>query len=175
MSAFDQAFDCVVGAEGGFTDDPRDPGNWTGGAIDRGECRGTNWGIAARSFPDRDIRALTRDDAKAIFRAHYWVPIEGDRLPPVLALIVFDAAVNNGLGRATRWLQGALGVPEDGAIGPGTLAALDAHAGSGVTLCADYLARRTDYMARLPGWQVFGLGWARRLCALPFNAMLMEA
>jgi lysozyme family protein len=174
MTAFDQAFTFVVGAEGGYTNDPRDPGNWTGGRVNSGACRGTNWGISAAAFPTRDIAALTRDDAQSIYRARYWAPIEGDTLPPPLALLVFDAAVNNGPARAIRWLQQALGVNADGAMGPPTRAALAARTSDAPTLCADMLAYRTDYMARLPGWQVFGLGWARRLTSLPFHAMQME-
>ena len=175
MAAFTQAFAIIIGTEGGATTDPRDPGNWTGGVVGHGICRGTNWGISAAAFPERDIGALSCADAQAIYHARYWAPIEGDRLPPPLALVVFDAAVNNGTGRAIRWLQQSLGVAADGAIGPATRAAIAARAGDGATLCADTLARRTDYMARLPGWQVFGLGWARRLTALPFHAMQMEA
>ena len=58
--AFERAFAVVLGHEGGYTADPADPGNWTGGAPGRGECRGTNWGISAASYPYLPIRALTR-------------------------------------------------------------------------------------------------------------------
>ena len=97
--------------------------------------------------------------------------MRGDDLPPALALLVFDAAVNNGVARAARWLQQALGVTADGAIGPVTLAAIGARAGDGEALCAEVLARRMDFMAALPTWRTFGLGWARRLCALPYRSM----
>ena len=97
-----------------------------------------------------------------------------DVLPP-LALLVFDAAVNNGVGRAVRWLQEALGVPPDGVMGRDTLAAMDAQAGRGGALCAEFQARRLAFMAGLPTWRTFGTGWSRRLCALPFQAMQMGA
>jgi lysozyme family protein len=167
-SVFDTAFAWLVGEEGGFTDDPRDPGNWTGGAVGRGDCNGTNWGIAACAFPACDIRALTRDEAAALYHQHYWAPICGDQLPPALAILVFDAAVNNGVARAGTWLQQALGLAPDGQIGPATLAAIAGSASE--ALCTEFLARRTDYMARLPDWRVFGLGWARRLAAVGFAA-----
>lgn len=131
ISAFDEAFAVVLGHEGGYTADPADPGNWTGGAPGRGECRGTNWGISAASYPDLPIRALTPDQARAIYRRDYWDRVRGDRLPPSLALMVFDAAVNCGVGRAARWLQGILGVAQDGVVGDITLAALARRIGRG--------------------------------------------
>ena len=175
MTCFDQAFKVVVGHEGGFTDDPRDPGNWTGGATGQGALRGTRWGISAASYPTLDIARLTLEDARAIYRRDYWDRVSGDHLPPPLALLVFDAAVNNGVGRAVRWLQGALGTASDGAVGPVTLAAVEAQAGRGAPLCAEFQARRLSFMAGLPTWRLFGTGWSRRLCALPFQAMQMGA
>lgn len=122
--AFERAFAVVLGHEGGYTADPTDPGNWTGGAPGRGECRGTNWGISAASYPYLPIRALTREQACDVYRRDYWAKVRGDELPPAVALLVFDAAVNSGTSRSARWLQQALGVPDDGALGPRTLAAV---------------------------------------------------
>jgi lysozyme family protein len=175
MSTFDQAFRFVAGEEGGYTDNPADPGNWTGGRCGQGECRGTKFGISAASYPDLDIASLTLDRAQAIYRRDYWDRVAGDQLPPPLALLVFDASVNNGPGRATRWLQVALGVSADGVIGPKTIAAVQAKAGQGAELCAEFQAQRLAYMARLPAWPSFALGWSRRLCRLPFLAMQMTS
>lgn len=174
MTAFDQAFRVVVGEEGGFTQLPADPGNWTGGAVGRGVCRGTRWGISAASYPGLDIATLTLDDAQAIYRRDYWAAVQGDRLPPPLALLVFDAAVNNGVGRSIGWLQRAVGVAEDGKLGPRTLAAVAARSGDGASLMAEFQAQRLAFMAGLPTWRSFGLGWARRLCRLPYAAIAME-
>ena len=113
MSDFDAIFDFVVGSEGGFTDNPADPGNWTGGKIGAGECRGTRFGISAGAYPELDIANLTLDAAKALYQRDYWDRIGGDRLPASIALLVFDAAINNGTGRAVRWLQQAV------SVGPG--------------------------------------------------------
>jgi lysozyme family protein len=174
MSSFDRMFDIVVGHEGGFTADPEDPGNWTGGAIGAGRCRGTKFGISAAAYPSVDIANLSLDLAKSLYRRDYWLRIVGDRLPGTLALLVFDAAVNNGVGRATRWLQQVALVPQDGVIGPGTLEAI-AHAaarpGGIADLCGEFLAQRLWFMTSLPTWRTFGLGWARRLCRLPYEAI----
>lgn len=173
MDVFEQAFVFVVGHEGGYGAVPTDPGNWTGGRCGAGECRGTNWGISAASYPQLDIQALTKSQAEEIYRRDYWDRAGCGRLPPPLALLVFDAAVNNGVGRAVRWLQGALGVLPDGALGPDTLGAMDAQTGRGAATCAEFQARRLAFMAGLPTWRTFGTGWSRRLCALPFQAMQM--
>ena len=174
MGVFEQAFKVVVGEEGGFSDEPADPGNWTGGAVGAGVLRGTKYGVSAAAYPTVDIAALTPDAAQAIYRRDYWNRISGDALPPALALLVFDASVNNGVERAAQWLQAACGVAQDGVIGPQTLAAVAARASDGAALCAEVVAERLLFMAALPTWRVFGTGWARRLCALPYRAMAIS-
>jgi lysozyme family protein len=175
---FDQIFTILIGEEGGFDATPSDPGNWTGGAVGHGACNGTNWGISAAAFPNEDIRDLTQAQAKAIYLATYWTPCSCDALPPALALMTFDAAVNNGCTRAREWLQAALGVATDGDIGPQTLAALAtavAAPDGATSLAAEFLARRIDFMAGLSTWQTFGLGWSRRLASLPYKALSLTS
>jgi len=171
MTSFEHALAVVVGHEGGFDATPADPGNWTGGAVGQGELRGTKFGISAAAYPRLDIASLTLDDAGAIYRRDYWDKVGGDALPPPLALLVFDAAVNNGVERAVLWLQAAAGVAADGELGPATLAA--AGRAEGAAICAEFMARRLTFMAALPTWRDFGLGWARRLCALPYQSLTM--
>lgn len=173
MDAFEQALAYVIGHEGRYTALASDPGNWTGGRCNAGECRGTNWGISAAAYPRLDIRALTLAQAGEIYRRDYWDRASCPQLPPPLALLVFDAAVNNGVGRAVRWLQAAHGVAQTGVAGPDTIAAITAQAGHGAALCAEFQARRLAFMASLPTWRTFGNGWARRLCSLPFQAVQM--
>lgn len=173
MSNFDSIFELVSGHEGDLTTDPADPGNWTGGAVGKGTCRGTKFGISAAAYPNLDIANLSFDEARALYQRDYWQRFGGDQLPASLALLVLDAAINNGTSRAVRWLQEVLRVPQDGVAGPRTLEAigqLGATPGSVVEACSEFLARRLVFMAALPTWQTFGLGWARRLCSLPFEA-----
>lgn len=170
---FMRAFRIVVGEEGGFSDNAVDPGNWTGGQCGAGRCAGTKFGVSAAAYPGVDITALTLEAARAIYRRDYWMKVQGDLLPPPLALLVFDAAVNNGVGRAVQWLQQAAGTTQDGVLGERTMDAVRARAGDGATLMAEFQARRMAFMAGLPTWRTFGLGWARRLCRLPFDAIQM--
>ena len=176
MNAFEQAFKVVVGHEGSGDDDPNDPGNWTGGRVGAGTLSGTRYGISAAAHPTLDVARLTLADAQTIYRRDYWARIEGDALPPPLALLVFDAAVNAGVVAATRWLQIAVGSDIDGVIGPVTIAAVAASvaANGGAALCAEFQARRTVFMSGLPTWNRFGLGWSRRLCALPYESLQMS-
>ena len=161
MTFFDKAFDKLIGHEGGYVNNPADPG---------GETR---YGISKASYPNVDIKGLTLEGAKAIYQRDYWAKIGGDALPPVVAYVAFDAAVNNGAGRAAKWLQAALGVAQDGAIGPATLAA--AHAKDPVALATEFTAQRLWFMTKLNTWPTFGLGWSRRLSALPYEAAAIAA
>ena len=117
MNTFEQAFAVVVGHEGSGDADPHDPGNWTGGRVGTGTLAGTRFGISAAAYPTLDIARLTLGDAQAIYRRDYLDRVAGGALPPPLALLVFDAAVNAGIGSAARWLQIAVGAFVDGVIG----------------------------------------------------------
>ena len=178
-------------ANGGLDMSRADKGNWTGGAVDRGTLGGTRWGISTAAFHD-DLHALapavwatfpdlvkdlTLDQARVLTRAAYWDRIQGDALPPRVALIVHDAAFNNGVGTAVRWLQTAVGANVDGLIGPGTLAAVQRAVarGEAAAVAAEVLAERINAMARMPSWVAEGFGWSRRLARLAFQAAELPA
>lgn len=158
MSVFDIAFRVVIGEEGDYANNPRDPG---------GE---TKFGISKRAYPALDIAALTCDEAKAIYRRDYWDVVRGDSLPPGLALLTFDAAVNSGPSRAVRWLQAACGASVDGIMGPETLAAAGK---ASLAALAEFQAQRLLFMAGLPTWPTFGLGWSRRVCRVLLAAIAL--
>lgn len=162
---FDQAFSILIGEEGGYCNNSQGPGG------------ATKYGICQRSYPTVDVKDLTVDTAKAIYKHDYWDKIVGDQLPPALALLVFDAAVNNGVSRSIQWLQSAVGAHPDGQIGPGTLALVRQHAGPDAVneLCAAFLAERMCFIAALNTWPTFGLGWSPRLAGLPYKSLQMSA
>lgn len=152
MTGFDRAFDIVVALEGGLSDDPADPGGLT------------KFGISHQGFTNLDIAKLTMDQAKRLYLEHYWFPAKCDRLPWPLALLVFDAAVNQGAYAAAVLLQKALGVRQDGAIGPRTLAA--AVRADQRELCALFLADRALRYTGTRNFDRFGRGWLKRLFRL---------
>lgn len=166
----------VFAHEGGLSLNPSDPGNWTGGKVGRGELRGTKYGIAAHANPDVDIRALTRDQAAAIYRRKYWKPAGGDDLPRGLDLVTFDPAVNSGVSRGVRWLQQGLGLKGpavDGRMGPQTLSAA-ARADRPETV-RRAVAARLGFLRGLRTWGTFGTGWSRRVARVEAVSLRMAA
>jgi lysozyme family protein len=152
--------------DGGYTDDPRDPGGKT------------KWGISHRSYPHLDIAALTYQDARDIYIADYWLTSGRqrsccDRMPWPLNAVHFDCAVNVGNwkitkageplfhGRANMILQRALGVDDDGVIGPLTLAALREQ--DPVEVAKRAVQQRDMYYATRARWaDPFRQGWYNR-------------
>lgn len=157
MEAFDRCIRAVLSEEGGLSDHPQDPGGLT------------KYGISSRAYPHLDIRALTMDAAIAIYRRDYWNPIRGMDLPPALALLVFDSAVNQGVGTAARLLQKAVGVTEDGSIGPVTLRAVSSLPLEHVLI--DFCAERALRYEFNRNEEIFGRGWYRRLFGVYTDAI----
>ena len=141
--------------EGGFVNDPRDPGGATNKGITLATYR--------RWVPDATedaLRHISDADVARIYRAGYWSPIRGADLPAGVDLMAFDFGVNAGPGRSAKMLQRAAGVAEDGAIGPVTLAAVrDVPVAEMVRLLSDL--QRT-YYATLANFGFFGRGWLAR-------------
>jgi lysozyme family protein len=155
--------DRLLSHEGGYTNDARDPGNWTGGRVGVGQLKGTKFGIAANTYPNLDIKNLTRDQAIAIYRRDFWAAAKCDKLAPVVAFQLLDGAVNSGIAQATRWLQRAVKVADDGMIGAMTLAAIRATDGNDIAY--RFNADRIEFMTRLKNWKVHGAGWMRRIAS----------
>ncbi|MEB4592335.1 glycosyl hydrolase 108 family protein [Candidatus Thiothrix sp. Deng01] len=166
---FGQAFAELVSSEGGYSNDPQDPGNWTSGIIGKGQLKGTKYGIAANTYGDMDIANLTLEQAKDIYKRDYWDIWQLDGLshqvPDALVFELFDAAVNAGVGNARRFLQRAVGVADDGLIGSATISALDrALEANGIARVEMwFLAEKLEHYTRLKSFDRFGRGWARRV------------
>lgn len=156
MMNFDQAFTTLLQHEGGFSDHPADRGGKTRYGITEAVAREVGY--------RGDMRELPLDLAKRIYEGRYWDAVRADELPAAARYAVFDAAVNSGPRQAILWLQRAVGVKDDGIIGPKTLAAV--HAADPERLLRRFLSQRLRFMAGLPSWPAFGRGWARRIADL---------
>jgi lysozyme family protein len=159
--------------EGGYTSNPADPGNWTGGACGVGTCAGTNYGISAAAYPNLNIKALTLVKAGAYMEWDYWNKVAGDSLPVGIDLVVFDAAVNLGVTAAAKILQGVVGVAQDGVIWRTTLAAVASMPAASVI--AAFTAARVAYYEGLSTFGTFGDGWITRAHACQAAALGMVA
>nr|DAS70407.1 MAG TPA: Lysozyme [Caudoviricetes sp.] len=150
---FIQIFNRLIGHEGGYVNDPRDPG---------GE---TNWGITKRTAQvngyQGSMRAMTREQAYKIYYSAFWLRYQCDKMPDAVAFQFFDAAVNHGLGNASRMLQRAVNVADDGIIGNMTIAAIKKMAISDVIMRLN--AERLEFYCKLSTFATFGKGWVRRV------------
>ena len=125
--SFEKAFDFVIGHEGGYVNDPQDPG---------GE---TKFGISKRAYPNEDIRSLTVERAREIYLRDYWLAAGCDRVADdAMATLLFDCAVNQGVGRAKQ-IAGRAKTP------------------------VEFQAERALHYASLPTFERYGRGWMRRL------------
>jgi lysozyme family protein len=155
--------------------DPDDPGGFT------------KWGISKRRFPKVDVPALTRAQAEALYRQHYWDELRCGEMPAGVALALFDYAVPCGPPRAARALQRAVGAEIDGRVGPKTLQAL--QRASALEVVSQICMQRAAYFVGLglarardispaPGLQLESphlTGWQRRLADTAVRAGALAA
>jgi lysozyme family protein len=144
--------DFILRHEGRYVNDPDDPG---------GE---TNLGISKRSYPNLDIKSLTKQQAIAIYERDFYNKVRGDDLPVWLALMVTDFAVNAGIKPAVAILQRIVNETDDGIIGKKTIAACKSKPSR--TLRQAYTKSREAYYAALaarkPAMKKFLDGWKMR-------------
>jgi len=151
----------VIVREGGFVNHQAD----RGGPTNWGITQGTLAGWRKRPVSVADVQALSKDEARDIYRANYFRGLEGVTDPGVLNLL-FDYSVNSGPGRAVKALQTVLGVTADGAFGPKSVAALAAIKDQS-KLYWPLVCERLDNFLRIigrdPSQHVFAIGWANRM------------
>lgn len=159
----------VLRHEGGWSDHPDDPG----GATMKGVTLATYRQFKGREASKVELRAISDAELRAIYRRGYWDRVRGDDLPAGLDLVAFDGAVNSGPAQGAKWLQRALGVADDGVVGPVTLAA--ARAADRPAAIRDACARRMAFLRGLAAFAVFGRGWTRRVDEIRDEALRMTA
>lgn len=158
---FDKSFGRVFGHEGRYQRLYSDRGNWTSGRVGVGKLKGTKFGISAMSYPELDIKNLTMEQAREIYHRDWWVKLRMDKFLPAVSYQMFDAAINHGMYNATRMIQRAVGVKDDGIIGPVTFGKVVAYDLN--DLLFRFLAERIEFMTHIRTWNDYGKGWSRRI------------
>lgn len=150
-AAFCRMLPLLLELEGGYVNDPSDPGG------------ATNYGISQRSYPALNIAQVTVDQAANIYYTDFWLKNQCSAIPFPLSCYHFDACVNQGPTAAAHILQQTVGVAQDGVVGPATLAACRGLAATQYYL---YLTNRLGHYMGLQGWATYGHGWVNRLLHL---------
>lgn len=164
---YDKCLPEILKHEGGWADHPSDPG----GATMKGITIGVYAQWKGRKVTKAELRAISDAEVAAIYRRNYWDKVRGDDLPSGLDLVAFDAAVNSGPARGAKWLQLAVGVSDDGKIGPETIAAArKTYAPAAIERAIGF---RLAFLKRLKTWPTFGRGWQRRVDDVKATALQM--
>lgn len=158
------ALDLMFGHEGGYVNNPKDPGGATKYGITH-KILAAHRGVA--SVTPVQVNALSKEEATKIYRRSYWVQSGGDLLPVGIDFMAFDYGVNSGPAQAVKSLQRVVGVTADGVVGGQTVAAVNAYRGD---LIGIYAAERLRFMRSLKTWPTFGRGWQNRVASVTAQA-----
>ncbi len=154
---FDEALKALLKHEGGYVNHPADPGGRTNLGVTQRVWE--EW--VGHAVDEQTMRGLTPDAVAPLYRQRYWDAVRGDDLPSGVDLVVFDCAVNSGVGRASKFLQRVVGVADDGKIGPATIRAVLAKDPKEVV--DGFCDMRQTFLEGLPTFATFGRGWSRRV------------
>jgi len=157
---WEEAFKHILKHEGGYVNHPSDPGGMTNLGVTKRVWE--EW--TGKRVSEADMRALTPELVAPMYTKKYWDVIRGDDLPAGVDLCVFDAAVNAGVGRASKFLQQVVGVTADGQIGPKTISAVTAKPAD--EIIEAFCALREAHYKSLSTFETFGKGWMRRLASI---------
>ncbi len=168
MSRFEHCLTHILRHEGGYVDNPKDPGGATNFGITRKTLARWRQVSPWWKLPKSQVRTIKHPEVSAIYRSLYWDRCRGSIMPKGLDYALFDFAVNSGPSRAIRHLQTALGVMSDGIIGPITLNAIESFVVSkGVgELIKKFITQRLGFLRRLTGFKTFGRGWTKRVASV---------
>ncbi|MFD1197091.1 glycoside hydrolase family 108 protein [Brucella gallinifaecis] len=166
---FKKVMPYLFNEEGGFVDNPHDPGGATNMGITINTLSAWN---NAQASP-QDVKNLTQAEATKIYQQQFWNKIDGDDLPSGVDYAVFDFAVNSGPGRAAKTLQAIIDQPQDGVIGARTVAAVSAHSPEEIinALCD----ARAEWLKGLSTAATFGKGWLARVERVRTRALALAA
>ena len=160
MNNSERAIPKILKHEGGYVNNPADPG----GATNKGITIATFRRYIKPGGTIADLKALTEAQAVVVYKRQYWDAVSADLLPSGVDYAVADFAVNSGPSRAGKYLQKVVGTAQDGVVGPATIAA--ARGLSAPDVINDICDERLAFMRRIRGgrlWKTFGRGWQRRV------------
>ena len=164
---WNKSFDLVIVNEGGYVDNKLDPG----GATNWG-CTQAVWeGYIGHKVSVDDMKALTKEDVKPLYKKRYWDAIHGDAIPSGLDYCIFDCAINSGVNRSAKIIQEIVGVFADGAIGNNTVSAITQL--NPVTAINEFCDKRQAFLESLKTFPVFGKGWSKRVSEVRIRALEM--
>jgi lysozyme family protein len=162
---FEDALAALLKSEGGYIHHPADPGGMTNLGVTKRVWE--EW--KGHAVDEAEMRALTPEKVGPLYKAKYWDMVHGDQLPSGVDLCVFDCAVNSGVKRASKLLQRAVGVDDDGVIGRATLAAVEDI--SAEEVIDRFCAERLSFLEALPTFATFGKGWSRRVAGVKSESL----
>jgi len=159
----------VFQVEGGYVNNPSDPGGATNMGITIHTLRNLEMDLDNDGDIDRDdVILVSKEVATDIYRVRYWEPVEGPEMPSGLDLVLMDGGVNSGPRTSVRWVQRALGVVADGILGPQTMGAI--RNANKEKLIANSLNERRRSVRSFRNYDVFGKGWENRINAVEHRA-----
>lgn len=165
LTTFDPALRLLLRHEGGFVDNPEDPGGCTNLGVTKHQWET----YVGHSVSIADMKALTPERVTPFYKNRYWDVVKADSLPAGVDDCLFDCCVNSGPGRAVKILQGVLGLTQDGIIGAQTIAATAAR--SAHETIPAYCSARLAFLKTLPTWPTFGKGWEARVIEVQAEAL----
>ena len=166
---FQKSLALMLKSEGGFSNDPHDPGGMTNLGVTR--CA---WeAYVQRQVDEAEMRGLTPEIVAPFYKARYWDACKCDQLPLGIDYSVFDFTVNAGVSRASKTMQMALGTAADGIVGPATLGV--ANNADPDEFLEKFSAAKEQFYRNLPTFEHFGKGWLRRVSEVKQTAEGMIA
>ena len=167
QSSWQKAFEMMLASEGGYVNHPSDPGGMTNLGVTKRVWE--EW--VGRESNEKEMRSLTPEMVEPLYKRKFWDAVRGDELPAGISYLIFDFAVNAGVGRSIKTLQSAVGVTPDGGFGPMTMAAVQAV--DPVELVEKFSQAKEDFYRSLNTFETFGKGWLNRVAAVKVKATTM--
>jgi lysozyme family protein len=163
-SNWKKSFELMLASEGGYVNHPSDPGGMTNLGVTKRVWE--EW--VGRESNEKEMRSLTPEMVEPLYKRKFWDACKCDDMPSGIDYLVFDFAVNAGVGRSAKILQTAVGVPADGGIGPITLAAVKAQ--DPAELVQKFSDAKEAFYRSLNTFDTFGKGWLNRVAAVKIKA-----